>query len=161
MLTWKCASYIDLQLCGTCKGYCSVGHKWKKHPPACTQPGGKTLWGWRLHCDSRAQGHGGRVSEHACRCRREAQIEHGPCRLGLDRPFSSGVFARPSESLRIWKFEKTSYSRNQYFMDDFIPLMIHLMNFDYRFASWTFCADSGFYFSCVLLKKYAQKWYDT
>uniref|UniRef100_A0A8V8TLB2 Nuclear factor kappa B subunit 1 n=1 Tax=Homo sapiens TaxID=9606 RepID=A0A8V8TLB2_HUMAN len=33
----------DLQLCGTSKGYCSVGHKWKKYPPACPQPGGKTL----------------------------------------------------------------------------------------------------------------------
>lgn len=27
------------------------------------------------------------------------------------------------------KLEKTYYSRNQYFMDDFIPLMIHLMNY--------------------------------
>lgn len=54
---------IDLQLRGTCKGYCSVGHKWKTHPPACTQFSGKTLWGRDLHGDCWTQGHGGRVSE--------------------------------------------------------------------------------------------------
>lgn len=76
----KCASYIDLQLYGTCKGDCSAGHKWEKHPPACTQPGGEALRGWDLHRVCWTQGHGGRVSEQMRR--HGEQIEHGSQDLG-------------------------------------------------------------------------------
>lgn len=81
----KCASYIDLQLCGTSKGYCSVGHKWKKYPPACPQPGGKTLWGWDLHCNCWTQGHGGWVSRGIWCCWRKEQIEYGMQKLRMNR----------------------------------------------------------------------------
>lgn len=86
---WKCASHIDLQLCGACKGYRSVGHKWKKHPPARPQPGGQALWGRGMHRNSRTQGHGGWVSGL---CGMEGAGTRG---CEIHRPLSLWICAKP------------------------------------------------------------------